>query len=90
MRRCERGHGSSPYRACEQGVKGIQPVVHVFLVDGLQENTSVFCAHSKSVGSLKQTTNKYLSGGKLLNKKSFQTRLFKLVVTYLFLKSKRT
>lgn len=54
MRRFEQGHGNSPYRAGEQGIKGIQPVIHVFLVDGLQENTSVFCAHSKSVGSLKQ------------------------------------
>lgn len=45
---------SSPYRASEQWVEGVQPVVHVLLVDGLQENASVFRAHGKGVGRLKE------------------------------------
>lgn len=43
-----------PYRSSEQRVKGVEPVVHVFLVEGLQEDTSMFCAHSKRVRSLKR------------------------------------
>lgn len=46
-----------PYCSCQQRVKGIQPVVHVFLIVGLQEDPPMFCAHSKRVGSLKETMN---------------------------------
>lgn len=58
---CSEAKRSTPYRPGEQGVKGVQPVVHVLLVDGLKQNTSVFCAHSKGVGRLRQAEKTNIS-----------------------------
>lgn len=43
-----------PYRSSQQRVKGVKPVVHVFLVEGLEEDSSMLCAHGKRVWSLKE------------------------------------
>lgn len=50
-----------PYRPRKQRVEGVQPVVHVFLVVGLEEDSSMFCAHGKCVGSLRQKSRNILT-----------------------------
>lgn len=42
----------SPDGASEQRVKGVQPVVHLFVVGGLQKDPAMLSAHSECVGSL--------------------------------------
>lgn len=44
---------SSPYGAGEQWIESVQPVVHLFVIGGLQQDPSVLSAHSKRVGSLR-------------------------------------
>lgn len=41
-----------PDGSCQQRVKSIQPVMHLFVVGGLQQYPSMLSAHSKCVGSL--------------------------------------
>lgn len=47
--------GFSPYCASEERIKGIQPVIHVFVIEGLQKDPTVLCEYSKGVRCLKET-----------------------------------
>lgn len=45
--------GPLPYGSGQEGVESVQPVVHVLVTVGLQEDATVLRAHSKRVGRLK-------------------------------------
>ena len=55
------GEGCLPYCSCQQWVEGVQPVIHVFVIVSLEEDSSVFSAHSECVGSLKQSPHLFIS-----------------------------
>lgn len=43
-----------PNCASKERIEGVQPVIHVLVIDGLQQNSTVLCAHSKRVGCLQR------------------------------------
>lgn len=36
----------------KEGIKGVQPVMHVFVIIGLKQYPTMFCTHSECVGGL--------------------------------------
>lgn len=52
-----------PYCAGEEGVERVQPVVHVFVVDGLKQDAAVPGAHRKGVGGLEPKRGSFQSLG---------------------------
>lgn len=50
-----------PDGASKERVKCIQPVMHLFVIAGLQKYPTMLCAHSKCVGSLQKDDRTYES-----------------------------
>lgn len=44
-----------PYGPGQEGVEGVQPVVHVLVATGLQQDAAVLRAHGERVGRLQST-----------------------------------
>ena len=59
---------SVPYGAGQQGVEGVEPLVHVLVVVGLQQDSSVLRTHSKRVRGLEtqKQLNPHIGSTRLL------------------------
>lgn len=59
-------HISSPNGASQKRVKGIQPIMHVLVIAGLQQNAAMLRANSKGVGGLQKKNRRGISTRKAI------------------------
>lgn len=50
----------SPDSSSEERIKRIQPVMHLFVISGLKQYSTVFCAHGECVGGLLKEPKKLI------------------------------
>lgn len=76
-----------PNCACQERVEGIQPVIHVLVIDGLQQHSTVLCAHSKRVGCLQQEGQpeiQSLQAQRLMHISSLRNLLCPIPLSFIF------